>query len=585
MAGRYRRVVNAPPAALLDSRYRVGSVIARGGMSTVYRGTDTRLDRPVAIKIIDSRLAADPVFRTRVEREARSAARIDHPNVVDVHDQGDHRGPDGPTLFLVMELVEGGTLRDLLRVRGALGVPAAVAVMERVLAGLAEAHRLGLVHRDIKPENVLISRTGEVKVADFGLVVAAAEAGHSHAGMIMGTVAYLSPEQVTTGSADARSDVYGAGVMFYELLTGEAPYRGETAISVAYRHVNSDLPAPSDTAGDVPPELDELIQRATRRDPEARPADAGAFLTELRRLAEFLEVPRVAVPVPPAPPPDEQDTLPGRPFPAPVNGHAGPRGTRALPRPAVEEAAPSPGPPPHLRARRRSRRMFAVWTTVVLALALAIAVTAWWLGSGRWTAMPPVVGLQEAAARQLLGQADLEAVSTEKYGDVEAGEVTAADQKPDAELLRGTTVNLIVSAGQPVVPVIAPGTSVAETRKAIQDVGLVPRANGTTEYSDSAPRGTVTRTNPAGGKTAAPGSPVDLVLSKGQQPQQVRVPRVVGKTFDEAEQELEALGLEAEERPAFGAFGQSGGRVVNQDQGAGSMVDPGKVIVLDTFPL
>jgi serine/threonine-protein kinase len=584
--------VNAPPAALLDSRYRVGSMIARGGMSTVYRGTDTRLDRPVAIKIMDSRLAADPVFRRRVEREARTAARIDHPNVVDVHDQGDHRGPDGPTMFVVMELVDGGTLRDLLRARGALGVPAAIAVMERVLAGLAEAHRLGLVHRDIKPENVLISRTGEVKVADFGLVVAAAEAGASHAGMIMGTVAYLSPEQVVTGSADARSDVYGAGVMFYELLTGEPPYRGETAISVAYRHVNSDVPAPSDTAGDVPPELDELIQRATRRDPAARPAGAAEFLAELRRLAEFLEVPRVPVPVPPAPPPEEQETLPGRqpPIPpVPVNGRtggaeAGPRGTRALPRPAVEEAAAPPAPP-HLRARRRSRRLFAVWTTIIVVLAMVLALGAWWLGSGRWTTMPKIVGLQEPAAVALLEQSGLTAKSTRQFDPADVGKVTAADQEPDAELLRGSTVNLTVSAGRPVVPVIAPGTSVADAQKALRDAGLQPRSSGSTEFSDDAPKGTVTRTQPQGGAQVDPGDPVDLVLSKGQQPQQVRVPLVVGKSFADAQQQLQALGLQAEERPAFGAFGQSGGRVVSQDQGAGSMVDPGKTIVLDTFPL
>jgi eukaryotic-like serine/threonine-protein kinase len=580
--------VNAPPAALLDSRYRVGPMIARGGMSTVYRGTDTRLDRPVAIKIMDSRLAADPVFRTRVEREARTAARIDHPNVVDVHDQGDHPGPDGPTLFLVMELVDGGTLRDVLRLRGALGVPAAIAVMTQVLAGLAEAHRLGLVHRDIKPENVLISRTGEVKVADFGLVVAAAEAGLSHAGMIMGTVAYLSPEQVTTGSADARSDVYGAGVMFYELLTGEAPYRGETAISVAYRHVNSDIPPPSDTAGDVPPELDELIQRATRRDPAARPADAAAFLSDLRRLAEFLEVPRVPVPVPPAPAPVEQDTLPRAHPPhtaaLAANGAAGPRGTRALPRPIVEEA-PLPAPPPHLGARRRSRRLFAVWTAVVLALALIVAVAAWWLGSGRWTTMPTIVGLQEQAAEKLLDQSGLVGVPVKQYGSAAVGQVTAADQEPDAELLRGSKVNLTVSAGQPVVPDVAPGTSVADAQKALRDAGLQSRSSGTTEYNDSAPKGTVTRTQPQSGQKVDPGTTVDLILSKGQQPSQVRVPLVVGKSFDDAEQELQELGLEAEERPAFGAFGRTGGRVVNQDQGAGSMVDPGKVIVLDTFPL
>ena len=180
-----------------------------------------------------------------------------------------------------MELVDGGTLRDVLRARGALGVPAAFAVMEQVLAGLAEAHRLGMVHRDVKPENVLISEARQAKVADFGLAVAAAQAGASHAGTILGTVAYLSPEQVATGAADPRSDVYAAGILLYELLTGAPPYTGDTAISVAYRHVNCDVPAPSEVAGDVPPELDAFVRRATRRDPTARPADAAAMLAEL----------------------------------------------------------------------------------------------------------------------------------------------------------------------------------------------------------------------------------------------------------------------------------------------------------------
>ncbi|MDT7580097.1 MAG: eukaryotic-like serine/threonine-protein kinase, partial [Pseudonocardiales bacterium] len=251
--------------ALLDGRYRLGPVLARGGMSTVYRATDTRLDRPVAVKVMDPRLAADAAFRTRFEREARATARIHHPAVVGVHDQGSATVGDEAVAFLVMELVEGGTLRDVVAARGALDVPAALAVLEPVLAGLAEAHRRGLVHRDVKPENVLISRTGEVKVGDFGLVTAAAQAGVSHVGMILGTVAYLSPEQVSTGSADSRSDVYAAGVMAFELLTGSVPFTGDTAISVAYRHVHDEVPAPSTLVGGVPPELDDLVVRATRR--------------------------------------------------------------------------------------------------------------------------------------------------------------------------------------------------------------------------------------------------------------------------------------------------------------------------------
>ncbi|MGH3977197.1 MAG: protein kinase domain-containing protein, partial [Pseudonocardiaceae bacterium] len=204
-------------------------------MSTVYRGTDTRLERPVAIKVMTPQFAADPLFLQRFEREARAAARLHHSGVVAVHDQGVDSSPTGNHVFLVMELVEGGTLRDVLREHGTLPVPLAITVAEIVLSALAAAHREGLVHRDIKPENVLIGPGGVVKVADFGLVRAAAEAS-STGEVILGTVAYLSPEQVATGAADARSDVYAVGVLLFEMLTGAPPYTGETALSVAYRH-------------------------------------------------------------------------------------------------------------------------------------------------------------------------------------------------------------------------------------------------------------------------------------------------------------------------------------------------------------
>jgi len=583
--------VNAPPAALLDARYRVGPLIARGGMSTVYRGTDTRLDRPVAIKVMDPRLAVDPAFRGRLEREARSAARIDHPAVVDVYDQG--QAPtvagtglpgDGPLLFLVMELVEGGTLRDVLRTRGAVGVPAAFAVMERVLSGLAAAHRIGLVHRDVKPENVLISRTGEVKVADFGLVTASARAGATTAGMIMGTVAYLSPEQVATGDADPRSDVYSAGIVFYELLTGAPPYHGDTALSVAYQHVNSDVPPPSEIAGDVPPELDELVLRATRRDPAQRPADASAMLAELHRVAALLEVPRVPPPVPPPRPIEEQDTVPAAPqrlTPGPTAHPAapaaqGPRGTRALPRPEHDT-------PPHVRLRRRSRRAFAAWTAVVVVLAVLVGVGAWWLGSGRWTEVPSIVGLDAAAAQRLLTDSDLVARVVEAYDDeVADGIVSATEPAPRAQLLRGSTVVVTVSAGRPTVPEIAPGTPLADAERALREAGLTPvHGPDDTDDSDSVPEGAVLRTEPDAGTELRVGGRVTLVVSSGKS-DTVRVPDLIGKDFDDAEDILDELDLDAKGRSAIPFLGRRDGRVVDQSPRAGTTVERGTTVTLTT---
>lgn len=279
---------------VLDGRYRVDALIATGGMSAVYRGLDVRLDRPVALKVMDSRYAGDQHFLTRFQREARAVARLKDPGLVAVYDQG----IDGRRPFLVMELIDGGTLRELLRERGPMPPHAVAAVLEPVLSGLAVAHEAGLVHRDVKPENVLISDDGEVKIADFGLVRAMAEAKITSTSVILGTAAYLSPEQVGTGSADPRSDVYAAGILTYELLTGATPFTGDSPLTVAYQRMDNDVPPPSTAIAGVPPQFDQLVARATARDPDRRYADATDMGADLAEIVDELELPEFRVPAP-----------------------------------------------------------------------------------------------------------------------------------------------------------------------------------------------------------------------------------------------------------------------------------------------
>jgi eukaryotic-like serine/threonine-protein kinase len=278
-----------PVGRLLDGRYRVESLIATGGMATVYLGTDTRLDRTVALKIMHAELANDEDFVRRFVGEARSVARLSHPNVVGVYDQG----ADGRTLYLAMEYVPGRTLRDLLNEQGSLGPRAALDIMEGVLGGLGAAHAAGLAHRDVKPENVLLGEGHAVKVADFGLARMLAGTSHTKTGMLIGTAAYLAPEQVSRGVADARTDVYAAGIMLFEMLTGQQPHTADTPLAVAYKHVNEAVPVPSQLVNGIPPALDDLVLRATSRNPDLRPSDGGQFMRSLNE---------VRLSLPPAPP-------------------------------------------------------------------------------------------------------------------------------------------------------------------------------------------------------------------------------------------------------------------------------------------
>ncbi len=267
---------------LLDGRYAVTARIAHGGMATVYRAMDTRLDREVALKVMHVELARDDDFVRRFIGEAKSVARLSHQNVVAVYDQG----ADGPFLYLAMEYIHGQTLRQLLRERGWFSPAGALDLMTGVLDGLAAAHTSGIVHRDVKPENVLLTADGRVKVADFGLARAQAAAGQTRAGLLIGTVAYVPPEQVVGEATGPRGDVYSAGVMLFELLTGRQPFTGDTPLSVAYQHVNQDVPAPSSLMPGIPAAVDQLVLAATSRDPARRPADASEFARAVRMVRQ-----------------------------------------------------------------------------------------------------------------------------------------------------------------------------------------------------------------------------------------------------------------------------------------------------------
>jgi serine/threonine-protein kinase len=587
---------------LLERRYRVDRLLARGGMSSVYRGTDTRLDRPVAIKIMDPRFADDRSFVDRFVREARSAAQLHHPNVVAVHDQGFDVAPGSETglAFLVMELVDGGTLRELLTQQGPLDVPLALTIAEPVLSALAAAHRAGLVHRDVKPENVLIGRGGTapgggvVKVADFGLVRAVASAGTTSSSVILGTVAYLAPEQVATGATTAHGDVYAAGILLYEMLTGRAPYIGDTALSVAYQHVNTDVPPPSELRPGLPPQLDALILRATRRDPELRPADAGEFLEELNALRDELGLEAVGVPVPPPPDTAAQSdlelTTPGIPRVPPEAERTVviAAATRVQPRPGAPLAAsPDPlraGPPPRRRPaapappKGPDKRKIIFIAAGVLLFGCLIGAFAFILtdtGGAKTATVPKLVGLNQAAAGDALRAQKLTPQFTEEYDNTApAHTVLRSDPAEGATMAPNSAVAVVLSKGRPIVPDIQAGTALADAEKQIRDARLTP-VQGSSEFSDVS-EGSVVRTEPGAGSQLTIDGQVRIIVSKGPLPLPP-VPDVTGRSKDEAFQILRQQGFDPFQAGEEFNDGVAAGSVTRTDPQAGSTATKQKI--------
>lgn len=557
---------------LLDGRYRVDARIAVGGMATVYRAMDTRLDRVLALKVMHPALATDASFVERFIREAKSVAGLAHPNVVGVFDQGAQE----QYVYLAMEYVAGCTLRDVLRERGALQPRAALDILEPVLAALGAAHRAGFVHRDMKPENVLIGDDGRVKVADFGLVRAVGTVTNT-TGSILGTVSYLAPEQIERGTADTRADVYACGVVLYEMLTGAKPHTGESPAQVIYQHLNEDVPAPSALVPGLPSGLDRLVASATARDPEVRPFDAVALLAESRTARSGLTDAQLDA-VPPQALAEARDAAEDR---TSVIHRVLPAGQGTAHHTSRLEMPPPL--PPERPARRAGllggprRGMIAAVIAVLLVLGVGGGV--WYINSGQFTHVPSLLGQSEKAAKGRLSDAGLELKGVERaYSDtVDRGKVIDSDPKSAARIRGNGSVELVVSRGPEIVQVPdVEGIALAEAKRKLTKAGLVP-GMVTKEFSEDAAAGEVVRTDPEAGTDRHPDTAVAMVVSKGSP---VDVPDVTGLSVEDATDALDDEGLKAKVLPDRVNSPQDAGDVAQQSPAEGREAAEGDTIAL-----
>ncbi len=576
---------------MLDGRYRVDARIAVGGMATVYRAVDTRLDRVLALKVMHPSLAADVSFVERFIREAKSVARLAHPNVVQVFDQG----ADGSYVDLAMEYVAGCTLRDVLRERGALQPRAALDILEPVLAALGAAHRAGFVHRDMKPENVLIGDDGRVKVADFGLV-RAVNTVTSTTGAVLGTVSYLAPEQIESGTADPRVDVYACGIVLYEMLTGDQPHYGDSPALVLDKHLHEDVPPPSALVPGLAFELDALVASATARNADIRPYDAVALLSQVLETRGSLDAEQLDA-VPPQAVTSGHDNaedltsvIPRAlsvPRPLPVNEDEPPVGERRFDQ--VNQvnrtsrlgtvAAAEPLAPSRRAPRNRNRRApLAVLVAVLLVLGVGAGV--WYINSGQFTQVPAVLSQTQAQATARLEKAGLDVGTVkEAYSDtVERGTVISTDPGVGERIRDNDSVTLTISRGPETVPVpLLSGYRLDKARALLKRNGLEP-GMVTREFSEEVARGAVISTEPDAGTERRAGSAVALVVSKGSP---VEVADVTGASVADAQAELEEAGLKvkvATETVNSAEFEQ--GLVAVQSPASGSQAEQGDTVTL-----
>ena len=536
---------------VIDGRYQLTRVVAAGGMATIYAALDLRLDRQVAVKIMHPHLAQDEKFVERFIREAKAAASLSHPNIVSVLDQGWNQG-GVPCVYIVMELVEGSTLREFLFEQGALGVERTLQLLMPVASALAAAHALGIVHRDIKPENVLVSKEGRIKIADFGLARGAllGSTMTAESSVILGSVSYLSPEQVQRGIADARSDVYSLGIVMFELLTGEKPYKGEDPVQIAIRHVNERVPAPSTINPALPPEIDALVLRATDIDPDKRPRDCSIFLEEMRSISEQIDPRRRQLSL-------ELD-LP----PAPLRQGGKDRTKTRKRTPVIERVKSNLGEPKKegevkrektAETKRKSSPRIKRNRTIAAGLAVLIGTFIWYsfLGPGSKVVVPSLAGMSVKQATSELEDLGLSLqVGTEEFSEeVPDGKIIASDPAGGGRIAPTGTVKVTVSKGKERydIPNLA-GLTIDAAETALTKRKLLI-GQSIEEFSSEVPKGYIIRTSPKVGEKVKRDTTVDLVISAGVE--QISLSDYKGKSGEQALNELNDAGFEVKTNYVF----------------------------------
>jgi eukaryotic-like serine/threonine-protein kinase len=550
---------------LLGGRYELDGVVGRGGMAEVYRARDIRLDRVVAVKTLREDLARDQTFQARFRREAQSAASLNHPSIVAVYDTGEDNHGTAPVPYIVMEYVDGRTVRDLMRADRRLLPERALEITDGVLRALDYSHRNGIVHRDIKPANVMVTRTGDIKVMDFGIAraVSDAQATMTQTAQVIGTAQYLSPEQARGERVDARSDLYSTGCLLYELLTGRPPFTGDSPVAIAYQHVTENPVPPSRVDPEIPPWADAIVMKAMAKDPAHRYQTAGEMRADIQRGLSGMPVNA---------PPTAAYQRTQRMGPATMMAAPPGSGSSTSAIPAYQYDRPGDG------YDEGHKNRWWLWVLGILIVLGAIGAVAYLLlaGGSKTYPVPLVQGLTQSQAEAKVRQAHLKPVTVKQTnGTVPSGHVISSNP-PDGNLEpAGTIVTLYVSTGPKLVQVPnVVGQNVSQAQNAVSGKGLSPHVR--TNPNSTQPQGTVIKQNPLAGTSVKPGSSVTLVVSGGG----VKVPNEIGQSLQVAQGTLQGFGLNTTVNYVPATGGTTPGTVVGMDPGPGSVVPKGTSITL-----